>query len=94
MSCDAEVRGGESVDKKENPHRQGEDLKKEVKRLKTVCLVMSMTTVLLSIGQWFLFLYVSRLSGIVGGLSNTVGSILSNVNELVQALEKLIEAVL
>ena len=82
------------MDKKENPHRQGEDLKKEVKRLKTVCLVMSMTTVLLSIGQWFLFLYVIRLSGIVGGLSNTVGSILSNVNELVQALEKLIEAVL
>lgn len=75
------------MDKKENPHRQGEDLKKEVKRLKTVCLVISMTTVLLSIGQWFLFLYVSRLSGIVG-------SILSNVNELVQALEKLIEAVL
>lgn len=88
------MRGGEEVDKKENPHRQGEDLKKEVKRLKTVCLVISITTVLLSIGQWFLFLYVSRLSGIVGGLSNTVGSILSNANELVQALEKLIEAVL
>ena len=82
------------MDKKENPHQQGEDLEKEVKRLRTVCLVISMTTVLLSIGQWFLFLYVSRLSGIVDGLSNTVGGILSNVNELVQALEKLIEVVL
>lgn len=88
------MRGGEGVDKKENPHRGGENLEKEVKRLRTVCLVISMTTVLLSIGQWFLFLYVSRLSGVVGSLSNTVSSVLSNVNELVQALEKLIEVVL
>lgn len=82
------------MDKKENPHQRGEDLEKEVKRLRTVCLVISMTTVLLSIGQWSLFLYVSRLSGVVGSLSNTVSSVLSNVNELVQALEKLIEVVL